>query len=63
MTRSHTSTEPEAEGNTEGNSRALVRYLPGAIGAACIVAGLAVIWWPLGLIAFGVFCLLMDRRL
>lgn len=57
MTRSQTSTEAESRG------KALVRFLPGALGAACIVAGVTVIWWPLGLIAFGGFCLLMDRRL
>lgn len=53
MTRSRTSTD----------RRALVRYLPGALGAAFIVAGAALIWWPLGLIALGAFLLLVDRRL
>lgn len=56
MTRSRTSSEPS-------KARALARYLPGAIGAACIVAGAAAIWWPLGLVVFGAFCLLVDRRL
>ena len=51
MTRSRTSTDR------------IVRYLPGALGAACIVAGAALIWWPLGLVAFGAFLLLIDRRL
>lgn len=57
MTRSQTSTD-EATARTS-----LAKYIPGALGAACVVAGVSFIWWPLGLIALGAFLLLVDRRL
>jgi len=56
MTRSRTSTD-------EPKRREIAKYLPGALGAALVVAGLSFIWWPLGLIALGAFLLLVDRRL
>lgn len=39
------------------------KYLPGALGAALVVAGLALIDWRLGLIALGVVGLVIDRRI
>lgn len=41
----------------------IVRFLPGIVGALLVAVGLTFIWWPLGLIALGVFGLLVDRRL
>lgn len=40
-----------------------MRNIPGALGALLVIAGLAIIWWPLGIIAAGLFLLVLDRRL
>lgn len=39
-----------------------MRYIPGILGALLIVAGVAVISWPLALIVAGGFLLALDRR-
>lgn len=39
-----------------------MRYIPGILGALLIVAGVAVIFWPLALIVAGGFLLVLDRR-
>lgn len=41
---------------------ALVRGLPGMAGAACVCAGLGLIYMPAGVIAAGVFLLIIDYR-
>jgi hypothetical protein len=40
-----------------------VRFIPGILGALLVVAGVAVIFWPLALIVAGGFLLVVDRRL
>lgn len=40
-----------------------MRYIPGILGALLIVAGVAVIFWPLALIVAGGFLLAVDRRM
>jgi hypothetical protein len=40
-----------------------VRYIPGLLGAALVVAGAAVVFWPAGLVVAGVFLLALDRRI
>ncbi len=40
-----------------------MRYVPGLLGAALVVAGVAFVFWPAALIAAGVFLLAVDRRL
>lgn len=40
-----------------------MRYLPGILGALCIVGGIAWIAPAFGLIAAGVFLLAIDRRI
>ncbi len=39
------------------------KFLPGLLGAALVVAGVAAIAWQLGLIVAGGFLLAVDRRL
>ena len=40
----------------------MLKYLPGVLGALLIVAGVAVVFWPLALSVAGVFLLAVDRR-
>jgi hypothetical protein len=40
----------------------MVKYLPGVLGALLIVAGVAVVFWPLALVVAGGFLLAVDRR-
>ena len=40
-----------------------MRFIPGILGAALIVAGVAVVWWPAGLLVAGGFLLVVDNRL
>lgn len=40
-----------------------MKYVPGALGALCLVAGAAVIWWPSALLVAGALLLLLDRRI
>jgi hypothetical protein len=39
-----------------------VRYIPGILGALLVCVGLAFMWWPLAIVAAGVFLLAVDRR-
>jgi hypothetical protein len=39
-----------------------VKYVPGILGAALVVAGVAFIFWPAALIVAGGFLLAVDRR-
>jgi hypothetical protein len=39
-----------------------VKYVPGILGAAFVVAGVAFIFWPAALIVAGGFLLAVDRR-
>jgi hypothetical protein len=41
----------------------IARLLPGVLGAACVVAGVAALFWPAALIVAGAFLLVVDRRL
>lgn len=41
----------------------MLKYTPGILGALLIVAGVAVIFWPLALIVAGGFLLAVDRRM
>lgn len=43
--------------------RAAVLGTPGVAGAVLVCAGLWMVWQPLGLVAAGAFCLLLDRRM
>lgn len=38
-------------------------YLPGAVGAVCVTAGLGMVFAPLGWITAGGFLLLLDREI
>ena len=40
-----------------------MKFVPGALGALLVCAGLAWVFAPLGLVAAGVFLLLIDRRI
>jgi hypothetical protein len=40
-----------------------VRYVPGLLGAALVVAGVAVMFWPAALVVAGGFLLVLDRRI
>jgi hypothetical protein len=40
-----------------------VKYVPGALGALCLVAGAALIYVPAAFIVAGVLLLLADRRI
>jgi hypothetical protein len=40
-----------------------VRYVPGLLGAALVVAGVAFVFWPAALIVAGGFLLAVDRRI
>ena len=40
-----------------------MKFIPGILGAVCVVTGLALVAIPLGLIAAGVFLLALDRRI
>ena len=40
----------------------MFKFLPGVLGALLIVAGVAVVFWPLALVVAGVFLLVVDRR-
>ena len=40
-----------------------MKFVPGALGAVLVCAGLAWIFAPLGVVAAGAFLLLIDRRL
>lgn len=41
----------------------MTKYLPGVLGAALIVAGVAVLFWPAALIVAGGLLLVLDRRI
>lgn len=40
-----------------------MRYVPGLLGAALVVAGVAVMFWPAALVVAGGFLLVLDRRI
>ena len=40
-----------------------MRYVPGLLGAALVVAGVAFVFWPAGLVVAGGFLLAVDRRI
>lgn len=40
-----------------------MKYVPGALGALCLVAFAAVVWWPSALAVAGVLLLSIDRRI
>ena len=50
MTRSRTSTN-------------VARFIPGTVGAILVSAGVAVIYWPAGIIVAGLLLLALDRRI
>lgn len=39
-----------------------MRYIPGALGALLVVAGVALFSWPAALVVAGGFLLVVDRR-
>lgn len=39
-----------------------MKYVPGLLGAALVVAGVAFVFWPAALIVAGGFLLAVDRR-
>ncbi len=39
-----------------------MKFVPGILGAALVVAGVAFIFWPAALIVAGGFLLAVDRR-
>jgi hypothetical protein len=41
----------------------MLKFVPAVLGAALVVAGVAVIFWPLALITAGLFLLALDRRI
>lgn len=41
----------------------IARFVPGVLGAALVVTGVSVLFWPAGLVVAGVFLLAVDRRL
>jgi hypothetical protein len=40
-----------------------VKYVPGVLGALLVCVGLAFIFWPVAIIAAGLFLLALDRRM
>lgn len=40
-----------------------LQWLPGILGALLVVAGVAVVWWPAGLVVAGGFLLVLDNKL
>lgn len=40
-----------------------MKYVPGVLGALLICTGIGFIFWPLALIAAGLFLLAVDRRI
>lgn len=40
-----------------------MKLLPGILGALLVVAGVAVMWWPLALVVAGAFLLVLDFRI
>lgn len=42
--------------------RTAVKFIPGILGAVCVVTGAAMVLPALGFVAAGVFLLLVDRR-
>ena len=41
----------------------MLKYIPAVLGAALVVAGVAIIFWPLALIVAGGFLLVLDNRI
>ena len=39
------------------------QWLPSILGALLVVVGVAVVWWPAGLVVAGVFLLVVDHRM
>lgn len=40
-----------------------MKYVPGALGALCLVAFAAIVWWPSALVVAGALLLVVDRRI